>query len=242
MGDLARAVGIGVGTVSRIISGGTDRVDVATVEAVFALPWAPPSPGAVIDAHDAQAALAALRNAGWSLEVLAEQLAVPWQTLQRLPSQERCTRRVADCITVFHDEFFAVDDDADDAVEDCADPLEQLVWFVTDTEQSWRADAACRQLPGDDRTRSNVFFPSRGDNAGVDRARAVCARCSVCIECLDFAMTMHNDTFEIGVYGATSGAERRALRHQERTESHHVDASDDDADDRNLVPVSEQVA
>lgn len=65
----------------------------------------------------------------------------------------------------------------------------------------WMEAAACRGMD------TNMFFPERGEP--VDNARAVCARCPVNAECLEYALA-NRDKF--GVWGGKSERERRKLR------------------------------
>ena len=61
----------------------------------------------------------------------------------------------------------------------------------------WHAEAACRGMD------SAIFFPERGVTAA--KARAVCATCSVAVQC--HASAVAND--EAGVWAGTSERERR---------------------------------
>ena len=65
----------------------------------------------------------------------------------------------------------------------------------------WRLDAACRGLDPE------VFYPASGDMEGLNRALAVCENCPVRQECLE-----ENITEKLGVFGGTSGAERKRLK------------------------------
>ncbi len=65
----------------------------------------------------------------------------------------------------------------------------------------WRERAACRGA------RIEVFFPGRGETAGT--ARQVCARCPVCQQCLEFAVS---NRIVYGIWGGLTGPERRALQ------------------------------
>lgn len=93
----------------------------------------------------------------------------------------------------------------DQAVADLDDPyrLPKLV-VDDDLDVSWRAHGACRrpEIP------SWLFFPARGDMETVQRAKAVCAGCPVAEQCLEFALLLN----EPGVWGGTTGRERRELR------------------------------
>jgi hypothetical protein len=68
---------------------------------------------------------------------------------------------------------------------------------------TWHAQAAC--LGAD----AETFFPARGDVAGVKAALAVCATCPAHVveACLD-----ENLDKKDGIYGGTTGADRRKLR------------------------------
>ncbi len=61
-------------------------------------------------------------------------------------------------------------------------------------------DGLCAQ------TSPEEFFPEKGMN--VHRAKAVCAKCTVAVECLDWALA-HNERF--GIWGGLSERERRQI-------------------------------
>ena len=66
---------------------------------------------------------------------------------------------------------------------------------------AWQRDALCRDFPEID------WFPERGQP--TEPAKAICERCTVRTECLDFALAggeVH------GIFGGLSGRQRRALR------------------------------
>lgn len=69
---------------------------------------------------------------------------------------------------------------------------------------TWHAQANCLGVDAE------VFFPERGDTAGVRLALAVCEGCPVVEQCL-----AENLEAKDGIYGATTGAQRRKIR-QER--------------------------
>ncbi len=68
---------------------------------------------------------------------------------------------------------------------------------------SWQLQAACR---GADPL---IFFPSRGENSLLLRAKAICQTCPVRQDCLEQAL---RDGEKHGVFGGTSERERRRLR------------------------------
>ena len=65
----------------------------------------------------------------------------------------------------------------------------------------WRELAACRG------TDLEVFFPERGESAGL--ARQVCAACPVCRPCLEYALS---DRITHGIWGGLTEQERRPLQ------------------------------
>ena len=85
-------------------------------------------------------------------------------------------------------------------------PIADLVSLLVDAFDvgGWRSQAACQDgaaVAGID------FFPGRGVDPGP--AKAVCARCPVRPECLDFAL---DNRVRFGVFGGTTEYERRKLR------------------------------
>lgn len=65
---------------------------------------------------------------------------------------------------------------------------------------AWHDHAACRDV-------SATWFPGLGER--TDPAKAVCARCPVRADCLDYALT---EDIRHGVWGGTSPQERARLR------------------------------
>jgi WhiB family redox-sensing transcriptional regulator len=72
-----------------------------------------------------------------------------------------------------------------------------------DLPTGWMADGACKGMD------TMVFFPEKGDHAGLRHAREVCGRCTVTEQCLDYALRTGT---RFGVWGGTSERQRRALR------------------------------
>ena len=77
--------------------------------------------------------------------------------------------------------------------------------LATATRPAWHQHGACR---GAD---PNLFFPERGES--VKEAKAVCERCPVRAECLDYAMENHE---VVGIWGGLSARERRQLSRTRR--------------------------
>lgn len=84
------------------------------------------------------------------------------------------------------------------------DELAHLARAIGFAGESWRRDAACREVP------SALFFLQRGEDASP--AKRVCAACPVRRECLEYAMAA--DASLQGVWAGTSVKERRSLRVQ----------------------------
>jgi WhiB family redox-sensing transcriptional regulator len=70
----------------------------------------------------------------------------------------------------------------------------------------WRHRAACRDQDPE------LFFPVSDMGPGARQAKlakAVCARCPVRAQCLEYAL---DNGLDHGIYGGTTESERRALR------------------------------
>ena len=70
----------------------------------------------------------------------------------------------------------------------------------------WRHGALCRHEDPD------LFFPIGSTGAAarqIDRAKAVCRRCAVTEDCLNWALSNSQDS---GVWGGLSEDERRSLK------------------------------
>ena len=75
----------------------------------------------------------------------------------------------------------------------------------------WRHRAACRDI--DDK---NLFFPIGNTGPAllqIEDAKAVCHRCDVVDQCLQWALESGQDA---GVWGGMSEDERRALKRREK--------------------------
>jgi WhiB family transcriptional regulator, redox-sensing transcriptional regulator len=76
-------------------------------------------------------------------------------------------------------------------------------------QDDWRSIGACRQEDPE------LFFPmAQGQGlVQLQQAKAICARCSVRVQCLEFAVQTVQDH---GVWGGMSEEERRNLRRARR--------------------------
>lgn len=84
--------------------------------------------------------------------------------------------------------------------------FEDLFELLASTTPDWHADALCQEYPDVN------FFPTRPRQAG--RALAVCARCLVASECLEWALG--EPSWLAGVWGGTTPADRRRMRRKVR--------------------------
>jgi WhiB family redox-sensing transcriptional regulator len=75
-----------------------------------------------------------------------------------------------------------------------------------DAPADWRSRSLCSELPVDEATA--MFFPSKGQTTKA--AKALCDRCPVRPECLEFALA-DVDAFRFGVWGGTSSRDRRRI-------------------------------
>ena len=80
-------------------------------------------------------------------------------------------------------------------------------------QQDWRARAACRALPSD------LFFPAGElEEEAVEQAeeaKAVCERCPVRTQCLEFAIASNQP---YGIWGGANASERRSIRRRRLAE------------------------
>lgn len=75
---------------------------------------------------------------------------------------------------------------------------------MSDPDATRQDHAACATATVD-------FFPARGESLAA--ARAICGRCPVADQCLDYALDLG---IKHGVWGGTSERDRRTLRKQRR--------------------------
>jgi WhiB family redox-sensing transcriptional regulator len=81
--------------------------------------------------------------------------------------------------------------------------LRPAVEPVVEEDLGWRQAAACNGVD------PALFFPERGDTLTAAQAKAVCGRCPVVEQCLQWAL-LHQERF--GVWGGKSEIERSRLR------------------------------
>jgi WhiB family redox-sensing transcriptional regulator len=79
-----------------------------------------------------------------------------------------------------------------------------------DTSGDWRNKAACVTVDPE------LFFPVGSSGPSIDqinKAKKVCARCSVRDQCLDYALETNQDS---GIWGGLTEDERRAMKRRAR--------------------------
>lgn len=69
-------------------------------------------------------------------------------------------------------------------------------------DTSWERHAACRTEDPE------LFFPKHQRPEEIDRAKVVCARCTVAVQCLNYALKTRTAD---GVWGGASEDERSAM-------------------------------
>ncbi|MBB2894627.1 WhiB family transcriptional regulator [Flexivirga oryzae] len=82
--------------------------------------------------------------------------------------------------------------------------------MLTDPDDDWRRNAACRGL------NSDLFFPVGTTGpalAQTERAKAICRTCPVAAQCLEAALAHGEDD---GIWGGMTPEERRRLRYLRR--------------------------
>lgn len=77
---------------------------------------------------------------------------------------------------------------------------------------AWLFVARCRGMDPD------TFFPASQKTyyRDVETAKAFCAQCQVCAECLQFNLTAISARDDDGVWGGTTADERKAMRRERR--------------------------
>jgi WhiB family redox-sensing transcriptional regulator len=82
---------------------------------------------------------------------------------------------------------------------------------MPDVKTDWRHEAACRDEDPE------LFFPVSEMGPGArqaEAAKAVCARCPVRAQCLEYAL---DNGLDYGIFGGTTERERRGLLRRSRS-------------------------
>ena len=88
----------------------------------------------------------------------------------------------------------------------------------------WKEQAACTGMP------SEMFFPEVDTffphtlRARENKAKAVCAKCPVDMECLNDALMNNTYDDDWGIFGGLTADERRALRRARRRPGYSLES------------------
>ena len=73
-----------------------------------------------------------------------------------------------------------------------------------DENPNWTQHASCKGSTA-------LFYPERGDNATVRKAKLICTTCPIQQQCLEYAL-YHNE--HIGIWGGYTDRERQRIKRQ----------------------------
>jgi transcription factor WhiB len=197
--QIAAEAGLSFSVVQEIAGGVRKKIRPETRDRLMAVMPTALAAGTRVDAAPTRVLIERLVDAGWSRASLGRrvhgddrrQLEVDGDTVTL-----RTARIIAELAT---DELADPQPEPGPAVDPIGD------WSLPDLDQSWRARAACRFRPPGEEVRVTVrrFFVDRGGD--IRPAKALCADCEVCAECLDFAIR----TGAQGLWGGKTERERR---------------------------------
>lgn len=241
---IAKRTGIAHGTLTKLIYGDaargmgpSKRIRKATEDAILAVTPAHAADGAKIDATPTWANIDLLVARGWTKTAIARQLGqkVGGLQLSRNLVQARHARTIAGLLdqpvparttrwgTTYQPADRTQPDDLEGEARRAQDAerqrkhrgtlapiLEGLLPGPDEGDTTWMPRGACR-APG---VPTWLFFPGRGDNETVQRAKAVCATCPVAADCLAYAERTGQRE---GVWGGLTAHQRRQARQAART-------------------------
>lgn len=75
--------------------------------------------------------------------------------------------------------------------------------FGEDRDVAWMDDARCRDADPE------IFFPDTGRADTTEQAKEICETCDVQKECLEYIMSFPSTDAVYGVWGGTTGNDRR---------------------------------
>jgi len=78
-----------------------------------------------------------------------------------------------------------------------------------DEDPNWTKGAACKGS-------TELFYPERGDNITVRKAKLICSTCPMQKKCLEYAL-YHNE--HNGIWGGTTDRERSRIKRQHKYDS-----------------------
>jgi WhiB family redox-sensing transcriptional regulator len=86
--------------------------------------------------------------------------------------------------------------------------------FLVEPENDWRMNAACRGLDADLFFSPDTFETKQEKDDREAQAKAVCARCEVREQCLEYALEAGE---RYGIWGGLDELERRAFQRRRRS-------------------------
>lgn len=228
---IARRAGLDPRAVKRIAAGIQKRVTPRTKERLLAVMPSDLPGYALVPAGPTLEALDLLRDAGWTEAELAAEIRGPGT--KRVDAGVRQVRkRTADRVHRLLEREFGPD------LSVLSDPLADWKLLLADVgDREWRKDGECGRLDGDVKERQRPFFPTRGE-VDVTAPRAVCRRCAVQEPCLAFALANN----EQGIWGATTGDNRRDIRHLGLSAAEVLDMQAQDPDRTLAELLAERIA
>lgn len=85
-----------------------------------------------------------------------------------------------------------------------AGPVLRLLAGPPDADTTWQDFARCHEVDPE------LFFMEPGES-GYGQAKAICARCPVAPQCLEYALSIETRSLAHGVYGGLAPEERKAI-------------------------------
>jgi WhiB family redox-sensing transcriptional regulator len=165
----------------------------------------------LVAAGRARAYVRELLAGGMSLHRIAEKAGVPASTVYRLLGAMRGYSRTRRIRPTTESAILSVHPDAECETGWHDDRRHDEPWWLdatlappTDSDQPWRADAACRD-PG---IPTRVFFAYRGDLETMRAAQKICAGCTVRVQCLAYALAVDAE----GIWGGTTHQQRERMQ------------------------------
>lgn len=223
---VAQRSGVSHGALSKIVYGhrradGTTRppskrIRVETRDKLLAVTPADAADGAKVPASDVWRTVDRLLERGWTKAAIARAIGQSEVALQ-LGSRFVTARNaraihklLAEPVPPRRSRFgeHPVDEPEPEEKPTTVDPDR---WLLPTVRAELPLDVVARAACRFDDVPTWLFFPSRGDNQTVAKAKAVCRTCPVQTECLTVAL----ENNEPGIWGGTSAQERREMRREQ---------------------------
>lgn len=197
---VAATAGMSTTTVQEVVSGDVTSIRPETEQKILGVSAANVVDNGYVDAGPTWRIIEKLLAAGWTKTAINQGIGNKGRALQirKTRIKAKTARAVAE---LWEREQAKVGQPGAVAPSSRA-AYDLPVFWEGDT--SWMKRGACR---GSDAP-TWLFFAGRGDIRTTEAAKAVCATCGVTEQCLDYALRNR----AAGVWGGTSGAERRGMK------------------------------